>query len=677
MPLQPNSLLRDRYRIVSELGHGGMGAVYRGNDENLGVEVAIKENLFVSPESERQFRREASLLASLRHPHLPRVTDHFVIAEQGQYLVMDFVPGEDAKTVLDRHGGPLAERDVVQWGREILEALIYLHTRPQPVLHRDIKPGNIKITPDGRAVLVDFGLAKVHDTNQSTTVGAKAYTPGFAPPEQYGLGRTDPRTDIYALGATLYNLLTQQMPADSLERAMGQKTLVPIRELNAAVSPRTAQAIERALGVKPEERFTTAADFLAALPPPEDFTVRAKPAETVPVEPVKPAAPVQRSRAPMIIGAVVVLALAGAGGLWATGAFTPATPTPSATSAPATPLGGAQTDATAPAVTVAATATPTRTPPPTATPRPTLTFTPTETATPTRTAPPTATPRGGGSGQIAFVSERVGGVPQIFVVDVASPNKDKDLQPLTSLPDGACQPAWSPDGQKLLFVSPCTGKKTTYPGAILYLMNADGSNPQPLISEIGGVYEADWSAAGIVYTYLNGGRPQLWKANADGGGAVQLSRGTSADSHASWAPDGQRLVFLNTTRGSGPTLYWMLADGNFASNDGAPRSQPEQVTRDLEAGQPDWSPDGKLVAFLSGPRIYVVEWNRRGFDAQNITGSAGPNEAPDWSPDGRWITFESWRDNANHDIWIMAANGGGPVPITQDPALDYQPAWRP
>ena len=266
MPLQPNSLLRDRYRIVSELGHGGMGAVYRGSDENLGVGVAIKENLFVSPESERQFRREASLLASLRHPHLPRVTDHFVIAEQGQYLVMDFVPGEDAKTVLDRHGGSLAERDVVQWGREILEALIYLHTRPQPVLHRDIKPGNIKITPDGRAVLVDFGLAKVHDTNQSTTVGAKAYTPGFAPPEQYGLGRTDPRTDIYALGATLYNLLTQQMPADSLERAMGQKTLVPIRELNAAVSPRTAQAIERALGVKPEERFTTAADFLAALP---------------------------------------------------------------------------------------------------------------------------------------------------------------------------------------------------------------------------------------------------------------------------------------------------------------------------------------------------------------------------------------------------------------------------
>ena len=265
MPLQPDTLLHDRYQILNELGHGGMGAVYRGRDDNLGVEVAVKENLFVSPEAERQFKREATLLASLRHPNLPRVTDHFVIPAQGQYLVMDFIPGEDAKQLMDREKGPLPEAQVVKWAREILDALHYLHTRPQPIVHRDIKPGNIKITPEGRAVLVDFGLAKVHDISQATTTGAKALTPGFAPPEQYGLGRTDPRTDVYSLGATLYTLLTNCIPADSIERAMGQKKLVPLRATNPAVSAPVAEAIERSMSVKPEDRFNTALEFATAL----------------------------------------------------------------------------------------------------------------------------------------------------------------------------------------------------------------------------------------------------------------------------------------------------------------------------------------------------------------------------------------------------------------------------
>src|SRR5215831_8274736 len=173
MPLEIGSLLYNRYRLVAELGRGGMGAVYRAHDENLGVEVAIKENLFVSPQFAQQFRREATLLASLRHRSLPRVTDHFVIPGQGQYLVMDFVAGDDAGRRFRQLNRPLRERDVLAWAGDILDALQYLHTRQPPVVRRDIKPGNIKITPEGRAVLVDFGLAKAQESGDATEAGAK------------------------------------------------------------------------------------------------------------------------------------------------------------------------------------------------------------------------------------------------------------------------------------------------------------------------------------------------------------------------------------------------------------------------------------------------------------------------------------------------------------------------
>src|SRR3990172_6745549 len=179
MPLKPGSVLWHRYRIESVLGQGGMGAGCRAIDINLGVAVAVKENLFTTEEFARQFKREATILASLRHPNLPRVTDHFVIPGEGQYLVMDFVAGEDLRQRLER-GGPGSEAGGL------------------PFLHGDVKPGNIKLTPEGKALLVDFGLAKVVDDTGSTTTGAKAMTPGFSPPQQYGSGRTDPRTDIYS-----------------------------------------------------------------------------------------------------------------------------------------------------------------------------------------------------------------------------------------------------------------------------------------------------------------------------------------------------------------------------------------------------------------------------------------------------------------------------------------------
>lgn len=216
MALNTGQILHSRYRIVKRLGEGGFGAVYRAWDINLNGPCAIKENFDASPAAYSQFAREASLLYNLRHPNLPRVIDHFSVPGQGQYLVMDYIDGEDLQHKIDQAAGPLPEAQAIKWILQVCEALIYLHSRTPPIIHRDIKPANVRITPDGTAMLVDFGIAKVYDPERRTTLGAQAVTPGYSPFEQYGQKSTDVRTDVYALGATLYAALTGQEPPESI-----------------------------------------------------------------------------------------------------------------------------------------------------------------------------------------------------------------------------------------------------------------------------------------------------------------------------------------------------------------------------------------------------------------------------------------------------------------------------
>jgi basic membrane lipoprotein Med (substrate-binding protein (PBP1-ABC) superfamily) len=202
-------------------------------------------------------------LANLTHPNLPRVNDHFVIEGQGQYLVMDFVGGDDLEKIVTERGC-VDPAQAVDWIDQVLDALIYLHSRPQPVIHRDIKPANIKITPEGRAMLVDFGLVKLYDPHLRTTAGARAITAGFSPPEQYGQAVTDARTDIYALGATLYMLLTGTAPVESVLR-MTQDDLPVAHLLNPAVPEALSQVISKAMELRPAQRFQTAREFQQAL----------------------------------------------------------------------------------------------------------------------------------------------------------------------------------------------------------------------------------------------------------------------------------------------------------------------------------------------------------------------------------------------------------------------------
>ena len=268
MPLDVGEIINNRYRIVRLLGEGGFGAVYRAWDINLKGPVAVKENREISPQAQKQFTHEAELLFKLRHPNLPRVTDHFFVPEQGQYLVMDYVEGQDLQTMLDARGGkPLPEQQVLPWVEQVCDALTYLHSQDPPILHRDIKPGNIKITPDGKAMLVDFGIAKVYDPDHHTTVGARAVTPGYSPPEQYGTG-TDAQSDVYALGATIFTLLTGKVPPPSVELLAGTAPPPqPINELNREVSPEVSVAVACAMQLKRINRTASLEEFRQSLKP--------------------------------------------------------------------------------------------------------------------------------------------------------------------------------------------------------------------------------------------------------------------------------------------------------------------------------------------------------------------------------------------------------------------------
>jgi len=263
MPLETGQLLYQRYRIVRLLGQGGFGAVYRAWDINLNKPCAVKENLATAPEAQRQFKREARVLANLTHSNLPRVIDHFSLPDQGQYLVMDFVDGEDLATLLEREKSVSTEK-ALKWINQVADALIYMHKQKQAVVHRDIKPANIRLTPDGNAMLVDFGLVKFYDPSQRTTMGARAITPGYAPPEQYGHGRTDARTDIYALGATLYILLTGQEPLESVIRVTG-KVLLPAHNIKPSIPAHIGKSVEKAMSLEPDQRYQNVAEFKAAI----------------------------------------------------------------------------------------------------------------------------------------------------------------------------------------------------------------------------------------------------------------------------------------------------------------------------------------------------------------------------------------------------------------------------
>ena len=732
MTLEKNTLLHNRYRIVEILGQGGMGSVYRAIDENLGVLIALKENLFTTDEYSRQFRLEAVILANLRHPNLPRVSDHIVLGDQGQYLVMDFIEGEDLRFRMERLG-MLTEDDAVHIGAAMCDALAYLHTRKPPILHRDIKPGNVKITPEGHIFLVDFGLAKVYqNASQATTTGARAMTPGYSPPEQYGTARTDPRTDIYSLGATLYAALSGVIPEDGLARAMDNAQLTPLRKRNSKVSRRLAAAIEKAMAVDPSDRFQDADEFkkallgaksktqqvtggytVAPLPvdsfPQKDMTESVDPVEAKTPIPSQPPAehenlpfvsPLKRQKererkrrfALMRFTLILLILLAASVPFFAPGILpanvrgmipflVPAisTVTPSTTPS-VTPVPPTQTLT----VTSTSTAKPTATVVPTKTALPSATSIViaglTDTATPL-VAPilPGVTPIGGGDGQIAYASSR-SGIPQIYLVNLAS---DSAVS-ITNMSDGACQPSWSPDGMKLVFISPCKGMDDIYYKASLYIINVDGTGLTPIDTVAGGDFEPAWSPNGksIVFTSIRTGQMELFSVNLnDLSSATQLTNASTKieSRQPAWSPEGSQIVYV--VKRFGVQQIWLM------NADGTDQRQIVRSGTEFRDYLPTWSPDGQVILFnqrcasttkFCSPHVMSISAIDHSIEqATRLEFNLITIENVHYSPDGSLIAYEGGESGENNDIFYMTITGADRIRITTDPRLDFNAAWRP
>lgn len=409
----PDTIVHQRYQVVRLVGRGGMGAVYEAIDLRLRSSVALKHMMVEGEYLSRAFEHEAQLLANMRHPALPRVIDHFT-ETQGQFLVMEYFSGDDLAALVKRRGSPFPVDQVLQWADQILDVLQYLHSRQPPVIHRDIKPQNLKLLESGEIILLDFGLAKgaVAQSTRFTTGGSiVGYTPQFAPLEQIEGTGTGPGSDLYSLAATLHHLLTNAYPVDALARASAAirhqpDPLQPAHVLNPQVPPAVSAVLQQALALDDALRPSSAgvmrsdlrraqqtgvfvsSDATVVDPPTAAATVVDPPISADVVTPTQS----RGSRVWLLLGGLLLLLLLGGGGAWAltrsnSNSAAGRTPAPTGTtiveavvpvvSDPPTP-----TSTTAPTSTnVIPTEEPT--PEPTETPQPT----PTETPQPTPTMP--------------------------------------------------------------------------------------------------------------------------------------------------------------------------------------------------------------------------------------------------------------------------------------------------
>ena len=691
------------YDIVEEIGRGGMAVVYRAYQRSLNRHVAVKvlaPQLSFDQRFVERFQREARAAAKLQHPNI--VVIHDVAHEQGIYfLVMELLEGRTLKQLIEESGSLSPER-AARIVEQVASALDYAHQ--QGFVHRDIKPANIFVGKDDRTTLADFGIAKAaSETQHLTRTGMLIGTPEYMSPEQAEGGSVDYRTDLYALGVVLYQMLAGRVPFQSTTphatlHAVIYEPPPPLGQLRPDLLPAIESVVMRSIAKKPAQRYQAgkemAAALKAALAGQTTGAVAAPPRRPTAPPPQAIAPPVRR-RSPvmwivaalvllllLIVAAVFLLLNGDTGDEDLTPAITvivvpEASRTASPTASEPAPTG--QVDSTP-------TSGPPNTPPPTALPPsatpipPTETqWPPTDTPLPTDTAPPPAPPAH--FGRLAFSSNRDGD-PEIYVVKLG---EGKPVR-LTQNNANDWLPDWSPDGTRIAFTSYRTGSYD------LWGMRADGSAQTPLVATGAWDDYPRWAPDGqrlsLSTTAETQGIPnsEIFVRRPNGN-LQQVTHNTAEDQWADWAPDG-RLVFTEGFKDSSDwDIYIVNADGSGRI------SWLDETSCDV---QPTWSPDGNWIAFLrissdtnGNGRIDYEDagnvWVGRssGGGLRRITSGVWA-VTPAWSPDSQWIAFAQVRDSNSNgrsdgkdvvDIWAAPLGGGDSVPLVRSPNRDGDPTW--
>ena len=666
-----------KYRIIASLASGSQGTVYRAYDPTLEREVALKvlHPHLATPDVVERFRREGRIVASISHPNIAGISEigehngaHFIAIEYVPHAASELV-GRGAVDAV--HAASIAHQTAL--------ALEAARVSRHGITHHDVKPDNLLLTsldPGGAVKLIDFGIAHAEGMTSMTQAGSRWGTPFYMPPEQWAGERGDTRSDVYSLGVVMYQMLAGRLPFDSdSENELARQNAIANQHLSAAPAPlRTVRAdvpealeavVAKCMAKSPSERYQTPGELANALAamlgiaaPEASLAGVSRPPVQTRAEPTATRAGARHpssaprpyrppSRTPPIFDRLTPH-LRNRGHLVAAAAMAflaivtliivayrsgddppPLPPRIMAVSPPDTP-----------------TSTPTRairapTPPSASAP----------TATPTLTPPL--------EGRIAFASFRDGNW-EIYAMNADG----SGLARLTSNPDFAAGPSWSPDGRRIAFYSDMDWNGNWE----IYAMNADGSDLARLTNNPAYDGRPSWSPDGqrIAFTSERDGNFEIYTMNADGSDLARLTNNPAYDGRPSWSPGGRRIAFTSERDGN-REIYVMNADG----------SGVERLTNnsDSDVG-PSWSPDGRRIAFTSerdGNReIYVM--NADGSGVERLTNNPAFDVGPSWSPDGRRIAFESDRDG-KYEIYAMNAAGSGETRLTDNRYFDSNPAW--